>query len=164
MNDPTDIQALRRVDRKRLALAREAVSAEVREIWSSAITGFLSEEIDRLAPRILGFYWPHRGEYDPLPVVERLIAKGGQVALPVVVEREQPLEFRFWTPGIAMVEDPRSFGIPHPAEGPAVHPDVLLVPLLGFDEAGYRLGHGGGYFDRTLAAMRPMPVAIGVGF
>ncbi len=151
-------------ERKRLVQAREGVPPAIHADWSEAISALLVPLLDRLAPRILGFYWAHRGEYDPGPVIERRIAAGSQAALPVVVARGAPLQFRPWTPDTAMVEDPRSFGIPHPVEGPAVLPDALLVPLLGFDEAGYRLGHGGGYFDRTLAALRPRPLAIGVGF
>jgi 5-formyltetrahydrofolate cyclo-ligase len=112
----------------------------------------------------LGFYWPHRREYDPMAVVAPIIAQGGPVALPAVVAKGQPLEYRLWHPEIVMTTGRYSFDIPHPAEGPAVVPDVLLVPLLGFDKDGYRLGYGGGYFDRTLAAYPVRPKTIGVGF
>ncbi len=115
-------------------------------------------------PRILGVYWPHRGEYDPIPLAAAHIERGGQVALPVVVARAQPLEYRPWCPDVAMAPGKLSFGIPEPVYGPAVVPDLLLVPLLGFDGAGYRLGYGGGYFDRTLAACSTRPRSIGVGF
>ena len=79
----------------------------------------------------------------------------------MVVERARPLVFREWWPGIRM---PGVWGIPVPAEGDAVLPDVLVAPLVGFDAAGYRLGYGGGYYDRTLAALPDRPPAIGVGF
>jgi 5-formyltetrahydrofolate cyclo-ligase len=159
-----DVAAFRRAERARLLAARETADATTHEAWSQAITGFLAAELERLRPAMLGFYWPHRGEYDPMPLIRKTIAEGRQVALPVVAVRGQPLEYRAWLPGMAMTAARQSFGIPHPAEGPSVMPDALLIPLLGFDEAGYRLGHGGGYFDRTLAAMRPKPFGIGVGF
>jgi len=160
----SDVAAFRRLDRARLLAAREAVDPAVRGAWSLAITDFLTAELERLKPATLGFYWPHRGEYDPMPLIRKTVADGRQVALPVVAVRGQPLEYRAWLPGMAMTAARQSFGIPHPREGPPVLPDALLIPLLGFDDAGYRLGHGGGYFDRTLAAWTHRPVTIGVGF
>jgi len=93
--------------------------------------------------------------------LERLIAQGARIALPVVVIRAAPLVFRPWTPDCRMVQG--FWKIPVPAEGPDVVPDILLAPLLGWDDAGYRLGYGGGYFDRTLAAFSLRPLVIGVG-
>jgi len=80
--------------------------------------------------------------------------------LPVVLERHAPMVFRVWTPGVPMPLD--RHGIPHPADGEAVEPEMVLIPLNAFDDRGYRLGYGGGYFDRTLAVLRT--VAVGVGF
>ena len=159
-----DVAAFRRAERQRLLAARDSADVDARADWSAAITDLLAARVETLAPRMLGFYWPHRGEYDPMPVISRLIARGGQVALPLVVAKAQPLEYRAWRPGMEMTPSPQSFGIPHPAEGPAVTPDAMLIPLLGFDGDGYRLGYGGGYFDRTLAALAPRPTTIGVGF
>ena len=88
--------------------------------------------------------------------------QGQTVELPVVVRRAAPMEFRPWRPGIRMV--PGIWNIPVPAEGDPVLPDTLLVPLVGFDARGYRLGHGGGYYDRTLATMPRRPRTIGIGF
>jgi 5-formyltetrahydrofolate cyclo-ligase len=160
----TDITLVRRAERSRLLAAREEPEAADYAFWSDAITTQLSAQISMLKPRLLGFYWPHRREYDPMDVVAPFLARGGQAALPVVVARGRPLEYRRWHPGIAMTTGRYSFNIPHPAEGTAVTPDVLLVPLLGFDKDGYRLGYGGGYFDRTLAAYPMRPKTIGVGF
>src|SRR5690606_20723729 len=84
-------------------------------------------------------------------------------ALPVVVERNAPLEFWRWTATTELCSR-GIWNIPSPVERVPVVPDVVLVPLLGFDEQCYRLGYGGGYYDRTLAALEPKPLAIGVGF
>jgi 5-formyltetrahydrofolate cyclo-ligase len=113
-------------------------------------------------PGILGVYWPFRAEFDPRPLVDWALAEGRTVALPVVVDKKGPLEYRAWRPGEALVDG--VWNIPVPEKRELVTPAVVLAPLVGFDPACYRLGYGGGYFDRTLAALRPKPVAIGVGF
>ena len=110
----------------------------------------------------IGFYWPFKGEYDPRALARSLRDRGARLCLPVVVERARPLAFREWWPGMRMA--PGVWDIPVPDEGDWVLPEVLLVPLLGFDGAGYRLGYGGGYYDRTLAAMPAKPLAIGIGY
>ncbi|MDB5394923.1 MAG: 5-formyltetrahydrofolate cyclo-ligase [Rhodospirillales bacterium] len=160
----TDIAEARRAERSRLLLARQEPDSASHARWSRAITRQLTAYFTESRPSLLGFYWPHRREYDPMPVVAQIIAQGGRAALPVILGRGKPLEYRRWYSGIAMTVGRYSFDIPHPAEGPAIVPDVLLVPLLGFDQDGYRLGYGGGYFDRTLAAYPVRPKAIGVGF
>jgi 5,10-methenyltetrahydrofolate synthetase len=115
-----------------------------------------------LAPRVLAFCWPYRAEPDLRSWVQAWLAADEQrvAALPVVVEKHAAMHFRRWTPGAEMVAD--RHGIPHPAEAVEVLPEAVLVPLNAFDAQGYRLGYGGGYFDRTLAQMET--VAIGVGF
>src|SRR6185369_1554619 len=87
---------------------------------------------------------------------------GARATLPVVVEPDEPLAFREWTPATRLVPD--RYGIPTPADGAWLVPELILLPLNGFDAAGYRLGYGGGFFDRTLAALHPRPLAVGVGF
>jgi 5-formyltetrahydrofolate cyclo-ligase len=159
-----DVVAFKRAERSRLLAARQVPDAATHALWSAALTANLVEHFSKAIPDTLGFYWPHRREYDPMPVIERLMELGVQMALPLVVARAQPLEYRRWHPGIAMTTGARSFDIPHPAQGAAVMPDTILVPLLGFDRGGYRLGYGGGYFDRTLAAYPIRPKTIGVGF
>ena len=154
----------RRSERSRLLAARKDPDAAQYAAWAEKITALLVGHITAFAPKILGFYSPFGAEYDPMSVVGPHLDRGGQAALPVVVARGQPLEYRPWRPGVTMAPGKFSFGIAEPVEGPAVIPDLMLVPLLGFDDAGYRLGYGGGYFDRTLAALAPRPSAIGVGF
>lgn len=154
----------RRSERSRLLAARKDPDADQYAAWAETITALLAGHITAFAPKILGFYSPFGGEYDPMPVVGPHLDRGGRAALPVVVARGRPLEYRPWRPGVVMAPGKFSFGIAEPVEGPAVIPDLILVPLLGFDGAGYRLGYGGGYFDRTLAAYPVRPKTIGVGF
>jgi 5-formyltetrahydrofolate cyclo-ligase len=91
-----------------------------------------------------------------------LAEAGMTLAMPVVVRKSAPLEFWRWEPGMAM--QPGFWNIPIPATQRVVIPDAVLAPLVGFDAALFRLGYGGGYFDRTLAAARPRPLAIGLGY
>jgi 5-formyltetrahydrofolate cyclo-ligase len=157
-----EINAWRKAQRVALMAARQALDATAHRSLSRAVLERLDRDFADLAPRLVGFYWPIRRELDPLPFVRRLIDAGGAAALPMVVGKGQPLEFRRWSPGTKMAVG--VYDIPYPAEGPAVAPDVLLVPLLGFDEAEYRLGYGAGYYDRTIASFTAQPRLIGVGF
>lgn len=129
---------------------------------SGRIALHLDALMAQLQPRTLGFCWPYRAEPDLREWVQGWLAAGaGRVAaLPVVLERHAPMVFRRWLPGVPMPLD--RHGIPHPAEGEPVSPELLLIPLNAFDARGYRIGYGGGYFDRTLAGMRT--IAVGVGF
>ncbi|HEY4251746.1 MAG TPA: 5-formyltetrahydrofolate cyclo-ligase [Roseomonas sp.] len=157
-----EVRAWRRARRQALIADRLAAPREAREVRDAAITPRLSAMLPAPDGRLLGFYWPFRGEYDPRPLARALHAAGMRLALPVVLAKGTPMIFRPWSPGTRLV--PGIWDIPIPADGEAVVPDMLLVPLVGFDLGGYRLGHGGGYYDRTLAAMAKRPFAIGVGF
>lgn len=117
-----------------------------------------------LAPAaVVSAYWPMGDELDPRPLMAALHAAGHGVALPVVVARGEPLLFRAWVPGLPLVDNVFGTRAP-PQAAPAVVPDVLLVPLLAFDPDGYRLGYGGGYYDRTLRRLRGEGRALAVGF
>src|SRR5436305_566027 len=138
-----------------------AVSAEQRRQWGAAIETRVQELLrERSGP--LGVYWPFRAEFDPRALIDWSIASGRMIALPVVVDKKGPLEYRAWRPGEPLVDG--VWGIPVPEKRAVVTPTMVLAPLVGFDPECYRLGYGGGYFDRTLAALVPRPLAIGIGF
>lgn len=157
-----DVHRWRKGERKRMIAERMALAQAERHIRSERIASKLDQAIKRFPGRIIGTYWPCRGEPDLRNWSIEVVERGGRIALPVVIRKGWPLEYRVWTPG-----DPLERGIWNilaPSRGPAVQPDIVVAPLVGFDAAGYRLGYGGGFFDRTLAAMPRKPRAIGVGY
>ncbi len=163
MTTPEEVKSWRRAERARLIAEREALPLARRQAARGQVWAFLSTELPALlaAGRTVAFYWPFRGEIDLVGLVSELTRTGIGAALPVIAEKKRPLAFRRWELGMEM--RPGVWGIPAPT-GEPVTPDCLLVPLVGFDDAGHRLGYGGGYYDRTLAAASPRPLAIGVGY
>ena len=156
------VRRWRKEQREVLITRRVAITRNDRAAWSERITASILHRLEGKLPGRLGFYWPFRGEYDPRGIVRLLDAQGVRLALPVVVQKAAPLVFRAWRPGERLV--PGVWSIPVPAEGEVVQPDVLLVPLVGYDHRAFRLGYGGGFYDRTLAAMPQRPTTLGVGF
>lgn len=147
--------------REKLA-ARLALAPAAHAALSAALERHLAALLLPLAPQTLAFCAAVRGEFDARPLAVRLIERGWHAAMPVVTEKNAPMSFRAWTPSADMSTD--RYGIPIPQNGAGLIPDIVLLPLVAFDAQGFRLGYGGGYFDRTLAAMVPRPQAIGVGF
>jgi 5,10-methenyltetrahydrofolate synthetase len=158
--EPEDVAVWRKEERKRLLALRSAIALEERRRDDERITAMLLEGFTVLRGRAVGFYWPMKGEFDPRVAVLRLREEGAKAALPVVVRKAAPLEFRAWWPGVETV--PGVYDLPVP-RSEAVIPEALLMPPVGFDALGYRLGYGGGYFDRTNAALGLRPLRIGVG-
>jgi 5-formyltetrahydrofolate cyclo-ligase len=148
--------------RAELVARRNAIAPAERTRWDAAIAARLAAPLLARPVGTIGFTWPVRGEFDAQPVILRLVAAGWAAALAAVVAPNRPLEFRPWSDGMPL--EIGALGIPAPPAGPVAVPDTLLVPLVGFDVQRYRLGYGGGFFDRTLAAMTPRPLTIGVGY
>lgn len=155
----------RRALRRKLIGMRQALSASECERLSTLLRNHLRDDFPQLAGMRVAFCWPVRNEPDLRPLIVAWITAGRpgfSALLPVVLDNGAALAFRAWSPTSRLVED--RHGIPTPTEGEFLEPEALLLPVNGFDSAGYRIGYGGGYFDRTLAAMTPRPLAIGVGF
>lgn len=151
--------------RRELLSTRAAVGAAQKTAWDAAIGARVLAWWERQAAAgrtSLGVYWPLRGEPDLAPAYAALAARGVRLALPVVVERDAALAFAAWIPGEALERD--AMGVAVPAERRLVaRPDALLIPCLGFNACHFRLGYGGGYYDRTLAEP-PRPATAGVAY
>jgi 5-formyltetrahydrofolate cyclo-ligase len=159
---PDQLKAWRKSERTRLIAARAALEPATLEHLRVRIDAHLARAFPGLASAKLAFCWPIKGEYDARHLTRTLRERGAVTALPVVVAPRQPLEFREWHPGVRMALGP--LDIPYPADSPEVVPDAVLLPMNGWDQAGYRLGYGGGFFDRTLAGLSRRPAVIGVTY
>jgi 5,10-methenyltetrahydrofolate synthetase len=157
-----DILAWKAGLRSQLLATRLAVSAADRTRWQAAITQHLLDGFGQLAGMTIGMYWPYQGEFDPRHAVRHFRDRGATAALPEVVQKAAPLQFKSWWPGVPMGRG--AYGIAVPLGTALVVPQALLIPPVGFDARGFRLGYGGGFYDRTLASLAPRPLAIGVAF
>ncbi|MGH7036483.1 MAG: 5-formyltetrahydrofolate cyclo-ligase [Stellaceae bacterium] len=158
----SEIIAWRRTRRPALLEARTALSSSAHRAASAEIYKGLTRLFAPFSRSLIGAYWPFRREYNVLAFLEWLTRRRHEVALPVVVGKGMPLEFRHWTRDMEMVSG--VYDIPYPASGEPVKPSILLIPMVGFDAAGYRLGYGGGFYDRTIATYAEKPLCIGNGF
>ena len=162
----SDVARWRRAERTRLRNERDTMGVAARQAAGAALQAGLRRLLDArfgdMRGRVLSAYWPIKGEPDLRPLMSELHEAGATVALPVVETRFAPLAFRHWTPSTRMVRGDWNIPVPEPG-AEALAPDILLAPLVGWDAAGYRLGYGGGYFDRTLAAVSPRPFTVGIG-
>lgn len=156
------VREWRRAQRRRLIALRDGLPASDRTRADRAIRSNLDRE-RVLEPVDTAIYWPLPGEFDTRPLMQRVLDLGGRVAVPAIVARNAPLEFWLWD-GQSRLQPRGPWDIPAPIVRRPVDPELLFIPLLGFDAAGHRLGNGGGYFDRTLAALDNRPVAIGIGY
>ncbi|MDP3037997.1 MAG: 5-formyltetrahydrofolate cyclo-ligase [Rhodocyclaceae bacterium] len=161
-DQPAQTTVFRAALRREKIAARQALPEEMHALASAHTLAHLSQMLKPRPPGVIAFCWPVRAEVDCRPLMLDLIRAGWQAAMPMVTTPAAPMEFRAWTPDAPMTTDP--FGIPVPQTTHCVTPAVVLLPLVAADPTGYRLGYGGGYFDRTLAVSVPRPLTIGVGF
>lgn len=162
-HERADVMRWRKVERERLIKERLAIPSDTRRRHAERIADNLEQVIGDVAGLIVSAYWPFRGEPDLRSLLERLAACGGCTALPVVIGRGQPLVFRAWAPGEPLQRGVWNIPVPH-NDAEIVVPDVVIAPVVGFDRGCYRLGYGGGFFDRTLAAAPNTPLVLGVGY
>jgi 5,10-methenyltetrahydrofolate synthetase len=160
MTEWNDIKSWRKERRAELIARRAALDAGVRHAATACVTRLMTQAFVLRAGTVVAFCWPHKGELDARFAVRLWREQGAIAALPEVAARGSPLRFRKWWPGAPMKAG--VMGIPVPDATAVVVPDVAVVPMVGWDSHGYRLGYGGGYFDATLAALTPRPVAIGL--
>lgn len=158
-----ELMAWRKNLRHELLARRRAVPAYRLHAWRLAMDRHLQYGFPGLANGVVAFCWPIQNEYDARHLVHRLREQGATAALPVVLAPRMPLVFREWHPGVDMALG--KLDIPFPRASAELVPDTVLLPMNGFDEHGYRLGYGGGFFDRTLEALKQRkPAVIGVAF
>ena len=160
MDPAVNLAAIKAAARKAAFATRKLVfDADPAKVLHRAAADHLSDVLARHSGAALSGYMPMRTEIDPLPA---MAAHVGPVGVPVIMAKAQPLAFRRWTPDAAMVMG--EFGALVPAAGEWIVPRVLIVPLLAFDAAGFRLGYGGGFYDRTLETLRAAGPVTAVGY
>ena len=161
MNETSTIADLKK-DMRRVMKARRAVAAREAPNAAYALCNLFLKHIQIPSNAIIASYAAMDDEIGPAPLVASLRTRGHTIALPVVAARATPLVFRAYRTGDALGRGGMGMAEPLP-DAPEVEPDVLLVPMLAFDKRGYRLGYGGGYYDRTLQKLRAAKEIIAIG-
>ena len=158
-----ELMAWRKNLRRELLARRNAVPAEQIHAWRLSMDRHLEYGFPGLARGVVAFCWPIQNEYDARHLIHRLRQQGAIAALPVVVAPKAPLIFREWHAGVEL--EVGKLDIPYPKASAELVPNTVLLPMNGFDRQGYRLGYGGGFFDRTLDSLSDSkPLVIGVSF
>lgn len=147
--------------RKEVFAKRKEAFAE-RAAKDGAANARLGGYLDGVKAGIVAGYRPIRTEVDPTPTMTALVMAGRRVCVPVIEAAGKPLKFREWAPGCAMTEG--AFGAEIPAAGAWLEPEALIVPLVGWDRQGWRLGYGGGFYDRSLEGLRAKRPTLAIGF
>ncbi len=158
----SEIMAWRKAERQRLIAARMALPQSFRAEASERLIAKLKEIVKEPSGRNISLYWPLRGEPDLRAWMKEIAEAGGRALLPVVVAPKSPLAFKPWREGEPLEKG--VWNIPVPTTSETAVPDICLAPVVGFDRQHYRLGYGGGFFDRTLATFGRKPLVIGVGY
>lgn len=158
--DWKDITAWRKAQREQWIAWRGAIPEVQRAAWGERMTASLCAMLPAPQKAVVGFCWPFKAEFDARYAVRHWREQGAVAALPEVTGKGRPLRFSRWWPGAPMKRG--VYDIPVPDGTAVVLPDIAIVPMNACDARGYRLGYGGGYFDRTLAALERRVVAIGV--
>lgn len=159
---PDELKAWRKSERMRLVAARDALETATLDSHRQRMDRHIELAFPGLAQARLAFCWPIKGEYDARHIARTLRERGALTALPVVVAPRRPLVFREWHPGVELAVG--ALDIPYPKSSREIVPQAVLLPMNGWDPAGYRLGYGAGFFDRTLASLPKRPVVIGVSY
>lgn len=163
--DHAETQALK-ANLRREASSRRRLAHAAHPQAGLALMQHFKSAIQAPAGAAISGFWPMGDEIDIVPLLSQLHASGHPIGLPVVVGKGAPLIFRSWHPGLALVDGGFKTQVP-PQSSPELVPEILIVPLLAFDAEGYRLGYGGGFYDRTLEKLRKgrtRPLAVGVAF
>ncbi len=167
------------MDNSEQALEKKALRAALIEQRNNLPDRHLREDLLQRVMRIwlvgrpdivIGAYWPIKGEFDPLPALHRWKEDGElleqpeprRIGLPVVNKETHTMTFHAWYPGCPMEED--AYGIPKPKDTEIIVPTLLFAPCVGYGPGGFRLGYGGGFYDRMLASLSPKPFSVGLGF
>ncbi len=167
------------MDNSEQALEKKALRAALIEQRNNLPDRLLREDLLQRVMRIwlvgrpdivIGAYWPIKGEFDPLPALHRWKEDGElldqpeprRIGLPVVNKETHTMTFHAWYPGCPMEED--AYGIPKPKDTEIIVPTLIFAPCVGYGPGGFRLGYGGGFYDRMLASLKPKPFSVGLGF
>lgn len=161
MPETPDWAGWRQAQRQQLVARRQSLTASKRIAAEQQVHQYLLSILAPLPAAVISFYMPIRGELNCQPLIEALLKSGWQATLPKIIAKDAALQFRQWTAETEM--QPETWQIPVPQNTRPLIPEVLLIPLVGFDRQLHRLGNGGGFYDRSLASITPKPLAIGVG-
>jgi 5-formyltetrahydrofolate cyclo-ligase len=156
------MQQWKQQQRQRLLTERANISKKERAQFQTSVLSSLKLYLDKLSPSTLALYWPIKGELDCLCLAPALIEGGWKLVIPVMDTKSKHLNFASWSPEMEM--EMGDWNIPVPKVCDWLQPDIFLIPLVGFDKQNFRLGYGGGYYDRTLAEVNKSVTTVGIGF